>query len=431
MNVRTLRCLPTKLATLLALAGCGEAVYDTIKVMPPPAVYIDGEVDPFPRVTTQTYAEKSRLFYVTERRPATEEDPQRFYANARGFALRAGEVRVQADPPYSGWDEVREISISQEGNPRKRSLRISDVTEYGFLPLEQISVLPFQGSESQNASAGQQFAQAIDQKLANSVQKDIFIYVHGYNVDFDYPVLASKELQHYLGYRGAFLTYAWPATPNRLAYFKDLETADATRKNLRETIVFLSQNTRAENIHIIGYSAGSRLAFEAVYDLTLRYPPGRADAPRLGKLIMIGSDVDRAYFAQALDDGVLRSTDEVVVYMSSTDSALRMSSLVLGQDRLGQVFIAEGAEERAIEQKIRTLDNLTMIDVTDAEGSAFGNGHAYFRSSPWASSDMFVSLIYGIGPAERGLLRAPEGAVWTFPDDYPERIVDAVKRRAQ
>ena len=75
--------------------------------------------------------------------------------------------------------------------------------------------------------------------------------MHGYNVDFDYPVLSSKELQHYMGYRGAFITYAWPATPNRLAYFKDLESADSTRKNLRELIVYLSRNTKADNIHVI------------------------------------------------------------------------------------------------------------------------------------------------------------------------------------
>lgn len=428
--MRLCRPVTACLIALVSLTACGEAVYDTIKVMPPPAVYIDGEVDPFPKVTRQTYQEQSRLFYVTDRRPATEDERQKFYANERGLAVRAGEVRVLADPPYRDWDEVRAISISQNKS-RQRVLRVSEVEEFGFLPVDQISLVPLQGSESENAATGERFANALNSKLANSIQKDIFIYVHGYNVGFDYPVLASKELQHYLGYRGAFVTYAWPATPNRLAYFKDLETADSTRKNLRETILFLSRNTRAENIHIIGYSAGSRLAFEAVYDLVLQYPPGSAGAPRLGKLILIGSDIDRSYFAQALDDGVLRSTDELMVYMSSADSALRMSSLVLGQERLGQVFIADGEREKTIDRNLRELDNLVMIDVTDAEGSSFGNGHSYFRSSPWASSDMFVSLIYGIDPAGRGLQRTADSALWTFPDDYPQRVVAAVKNRTR
>jgi esterase/lipase superfamily enzyme len=422
--------LATAVGALLGIVGCGENVYDTIELMPPPAVYVEGEVDPFPRVTEANYEEQAKLFYATDRAPATAEDAPAFYANERGFGLRAGSVDVRADPPFSGWEDVRAASLSPEGSP-KRELRIASVDEYGFLPIDQISFLPEQSSPEQRTAAGKRFAAEINRKLANSPQKDIFLYVHGYNVDFDYPVLSSKELQHYLGYRGAFITYAWPATPNRLAYFKDLETADYTRKNLRELIAFLSRNTRAENIHIIGYSAGSRLAFEAVYDLVLQYPEGSSGAPRLGQLILIGSDLDRSYFAQAVGDGLLEATESVTIYMSSTDAALRMSSLVLGRDRLGQVFLGEDDQSKAIWDNIRATPNLHLIDVSQAEGSSFGNGHSYFRSSPWASSDMFVSLIYGLDPAARGLERLEDSAVWSFPDNFPDRIVASVQAQGR
>lgn len=410
----------------LWLAACGEAVYDTIELMPPPAVYVAGEVDPFPKVTEQTYADQSVLFYATDRRPATEEDAGAYYSNERGFFLRAGSVAVRADPPFTGWDEVRAASLTEQQGKR-RVLRMAGVNEYGVLPITESSFVPDDSEEAERDRAGRAFSAAIDKKLASSPQKDIFIYVHGYNVDFDYPVLSSKELQHYMGYRGAFVTYAWPATPNRLAYFKDLETADATRKNLRELIMFLSRNTRVENIHVIGYSAGSRLAFEAVYDLTLLYPPGESGGPKMGQLILIGSDLDRSYFVQALDDGVIEQMESVTVYMSSTDAALRMSSLALGQDRLGQVFLSdEDKTSQEIERRLRDTPKLNLIDVSDAKGSSFGNGHSYFRSSPWASSDMFVSLIYGLNAEQRGLQRSANSAVWEFPSDYPDRIVRAV-----
>lgn len=414
------------------LAGCSEAVYDTIKLMPPPALYAAGEVDPFPNVTESTVQEQSVMFYATDRRPATEEDKPQYYANDRGFFLRGGSVQVEADPPFANWEEVREASLTSEPQ-KKRVLRVSGVNEYGVLPVTTSSFIPEPVDQAQAAVAGDAFLSSINRKLASSVQNDIFIYVHGYNVDFDYPILTAKELHHYMGYRGAFITYAWPATPNRLAYFKDLETADATRKNLRELILYLSKNTRADNIHIIGYSAGSRLAFEAVYDLALRYPPGSNGAPKLGQLILIGSDLDRSYFVQAMDDGLLDTTESVTIYMSTTDAALRMSSLVLGQDRLGQVYVGEPDENgREIQRSLKETDNLYLIDVSRAEGSSFGNGHSYFRSSPWASSDMFVSLIYGLNAPERGLVRSdPSNPVWSFPPDFPNRIVDAVAQRGR
>ena len=203
------------LSALSLVVGCGEAVYDTIELMPPPAVYAAGEVNPFPRVTTDNFAAQSKLFYVTDRRAAGPDDKATVYANQRGFVLRGGAVQVQADPPFSGWEEVRAISLSEEESP-KRLLRLREVDEYGPLPVNEISFLPAPPDADQARRAGERFASEIDAKLSGSVQKDIFIYVHGYNVDFDYSILSSKELQHYLGYRGAFITYAWPATPNRL-----------------------------------------------------------------------------------------------------------------------------------------------------------------------------------------------------------------------
>lgn len=110
----------------------------------------------------------------------------------------------------------------------------------------------------------------------------------------------------------------------------------------------------------------------------------------MGQLILIGSDLDRSYFVQALDDGSLEQMDAVTVYMSSTDAALRMSSIALEQDRLGQTSIGD-ERSKAIEQRLRGTPNLNLIDLSDADGSSFGNGHSHFRPSSWASSDIFFS----------------------------------------
>jgi hypothetical protein len=69
---------------------------------------------------------------------------------------------------------------------------------------------------------------------------------------------------------------------------------------------------------------------------------------------------------------------------------------------------------------------LRVINVTQAEGATSGNGHAYFRSSPWASSDLLMSLRYDLAPSERGLVRSENNPVWSFPPDYITRLRSAI-----
>ena len=58
------------------------------------------------------------------------------------------------------------------------------------------------------------------------------------------------------------------------------------------------------------------------------------------------------------------------------------------------------------------------------QDSATGNGHAYFRQSPWVSSDILTTLMYDLGPAKRGLQFTEEWPIWTFPPDYITNLAD-------
>ena len=41
-----------------------------------------------------------------------------------------------------------------------------------------------------------------------------------------------------------------------------------------------------------------------------------------------------------------------------------------------------------------------------------------------------MSMTYPFDPAWRGLMHAPGPSMWTFPDDYPQRVGDAVYEAA-
>ncbi len=96
--------------------------------------------------------------------------------------------------------------------------------------------------------------------------------------------------------------------------------------------------------------------------------------------------------------------------------------------RLGQMWAAEELGPQAADFLHESAGDISGINVTSAEGSTGGNGHTYFRKSPWASSDILMTLAYDLPPAERGLVRETGAPVWTFPPDYIERLRAALMK---
>jgi esterase/lipase superfamily enzyme len=147
---------------------------------------------------------------------------------------------------------------------------------------------------------------------------------------------------------------------------------------------------------------------------------------RLGDVVLVGSDVDRELIGLYIEDGLLEVQDRLSIYLSGTDKALGMSRWALGgQRRIGEAFSDDLSDEA--KKLLWSTERLSIIDVTDAEESDTGNGHAYFRKSPWASSDILMTLSTDLGPAERGLVRDASSPIWAFPPDYVERLRTALE----
>ena len=145
-----------------------------------------------------------------------------------------------------------------------------------------------------------------------------------------------------------------------------------------------------------------------------------------GNVVLVGSDVDRELMGLYIEDGLLNVQDRLTFYLSGTDKALGMSRWALGgRSRMGETMSGELSDE--LREFLWNTEALSMVDVTDAEESDSGNGHAYFRSSPWASSDMLMTLSTDLGPEERGLVRDEYSSIWTFPPDYVERLRTALE----
>ena len=415
---------------LILLVACASPAPNQRDLMPAPQVYSQGNIDPFGDRNPIEDIPYQGILYATDREPADETHPEQLYQSKRGHVLRLGVGHVELGKEGVTWEEAREISLAKN-RTENYPLKINGATEFGILE-NTIPWAFYNRAEipEEVLDGDEEFVKAINEKLAVSKRKDIYIYTHGYKVVFENPLLMATELWHFLGYDGAFVAYSWASTPRRFAYFADIETASLSARNLRKFIEYLAENTTAEKIHIVAYSAGTRVALGALSQLALQRPQKSRDEIlaelRLGKVILVGSDIDRDLLGVYIEDGVLNVSDKMSIYLSKADKSLGVSKWVFERSRLGLIE----SDFQLKPEVSRFLDGQTAIDIIDvsaAEKSDAGNGHSYFRQSPWASSDILMTLMYDLGPRERGLERTEENPVWSFPPDYIDRLVQSVR----
>ena len=414
----------------IVTGACSSGGPYRINLMPAPAVFENGAINLLPKGPPPVSYDDFRMLYATDRKPSDDPDVRPYYLNEPGYIVRLGHARVKAGPPGSDWETVHRISLAKN-RTGKYPLEVLSIYETGALP----STYSFLTRSAPEPTApdlrGKKFAELVNQRLTASGVKDVYVYVHGFRVVFDVPVLVAAELWHFLGYRGAFLTYTWPSTPSVFAYLSDLEAAIIMARKLRSFLTYLAQETKAEKIHIVGFSAGSRLVVRALSQLALL----NADKPdeqirkdvKIGNVVIVGGDISHEEFGAALTDGLLRVPERTTIYVSSADRALVWARRLFRRDRLGQLW-ADDLPQRT-DDFLRANPSLEFIDVTDAADSTTGNGHAYLRKSPWVSSDLLTILAYDMGAAERGLEKEANLPVWTFPPDFIERLRQVLAER--
>ena len=424
----------TRLAVLLSLlalgAGCSsnKPKPNQVFLMPAPDVYEEGDIDPFDGNERIVQGDIRGLLYATDRAPATPEDKKHeHYSDRRANALRVGmvSVRLGKDDDMT-WEEARRVSLLKN-RTENFPLEVAEVEEFGVL---ERTVTPLDGTTPRMPEPGQLLSEEINRQLERSDSPDVFIYVHGYKVNFSNPVLVATELWHFMGYEGAFIAYSWPATFNFSAYFSDIEDAAVSARNLRALIVHISQTTNAERIHILGYSTGTRLVSRTIADLGM-YAFGLDQEEvreniKIGNVILVGSDMDRGILAGYLLDGALRVCDSITIYQSAADKTLNMSKFVFGRNRSGQK-IPGAVRDDTVVAFLKEHPEVRIIDISHAANITQNNGHSYFRTSPWVSSDVLMTLRYNLDPMNRGLILDDDGVGWLFPDDYVERLRNALR----
>ena len=438
MESRRTRQFALKTAALAGLAafivGCGSSGPYRIAFMPAPDIYAEEIVDPFADFDPIEIADgDAGILYVTNRARAADTEIGAAYDSNRGYVMRAGVARTKLGDKDYTWEEARQISLLKNRTD-DYPLQVVEVNEFGVLP-KSVTALQDPVEWGADPAATDELVRRVQAHLDRSRVKDVTIYVHGYKVTFDNPILVSAELWHFLGYEGSFIAFSWPATPKTLAYFKDSASAAYSGTNLRMLLTLLADRTTAERINIIGYSAGTRVVVNALDQLNLLSRLASEEIKqrylRIGHIMLVGADADRDNFARIVGEGLLDNVESIHVYVSDKDKALGFSRWLFGgQNRLGSALDLAQIRDSTKDYVARN-PKLRMINVTAAEESEAASGHGYFRQSPWVSGDILMTLRHDLSPARRGLVLSDEGPVWDFPPDYMQRMRMALSDLSQ
>lgn len=423
---------PALIVLVALLSSCGSNGPLVFDLMPAPAAFTDTGIR-LPKEDELVKDSTSHdIFYATDRRPATANDKQQFYSSKRGNALRLGRAEIETGHDNLTWQDARRVSLLKTRS-EKFPIKVKGISEYGVMDDSIHKYSELNQSDIDDASAAtKKYIKEINEKLAQSKKRTINIFVHGYKVTFENPILTTAEMWHFLAYDGVFIAYSWPSTPKTLAYVSDTETALVSSRHLRDLILFLSKRTNVDKINVIGYSAGSRVVTRAMGDLAI-LQTGKTHAQnkkelKLGTVAIIAGDVDRKLVSGYLLDGADKLMQQFLIYQSDSDKALSFSRLLTSRNRLGQTFNIDEIDEQSI-QYLKDNPHIVVIDVSNAEAARAGNGHGYLRNSPWVTSDLLMALAYAPKPQNRGLALKKAGIpLWTFPKNYTEGLGNALRR---
>lgn len=405
------------------VCGCGSGVQ---RLMAVPSVVAMGVVDPIAGVEPAARSVESVVFLASGRVPEAGGEPQQPFSDARSHVLHLATARVSIGGGLS-WEELAEATVGEAAGDRP-VVEVEATEHFGVL----WPTVPGPGLSSQmertpthaEVDATQRWVAEINAALEGEPVGEIIVFVHGYNTEFAVNTGMAAEIWHYGGRRGAVVSLAWPSRHRLLGYGADKANAAYSVRHLRLLLAFLAEETDAAKVHIVAHSAGCPIVVDALRELRLVENEASAAEVRaryrIGRVVLAAPDMDLMRFFNARLDGFDDLAERVVVYASHDDTALRLASLLFGDDRLGRsVAHLTDWERRAV----LLFEDIELVDVSNPE-DLFGDflGHGYYHRDPWVSSDMLLFLRYGLTAGRRGLVRDIETGFWVFSEDYLERL---------
>ncbi|AVO44010.1 alpha/beta hydrolase [Phreatobacter cathodiphilus] len=175
--------------------------------------------------------------------------------------------------------------------------------------------------------------------------RDVLVYVHGFNTDYDEAAFRVVQVAADGGFRGTHVLFTWPSYRRVLAYGGDREVATASRDALDRLLTDIGRTPGVGRIHILAHSMGAFLTMEALRQVSIA---GNGElGGRLGEVILAAPDLDVEVFRQQM--ARISRPSRVSLFVQSDDRALAVSSTVAwDRQRVGALDVRNPEHRRII-----------------------------------------------------------------------------------
>jgi esterase/lipase superfamily enzyme len=183
----------------------------------------------------------------------------------------------------------------------------------------------------------------------------VFVFVHGFNSNFQESLFRLAQLQADIKIDGIPILFSWPSQGQVAAYEMDKQSANYSRDYLTALLTMLSSSSEVSDITVVAHSMGGMLTVEALRQLRIE-GKDRVIA-RLSRVVLAAPDINAKTFrAQVQDIGPLEPP--LLVLVSKDDGALQASSFLDGGiARAGDIDVNDPVvREAALKEKVQVVD---------------------------------------------------------------------------
>lgn len=299
-----------------------------------------------------------------------------FYATDRGRdAYSAEEVEYGSHQSPTGKLEYGECEVSIPDTHVMGGMESPSILRFEFRPDPQKHILLWKTTSMEEDA----FYEKVSASVAQSDQKDAFVFIHGYNVSFEDSARRTGQFAYDLKFIGAPILYSWPSNGKFADYMKDENNIIWSTPHFETFLHSLSQRIGAERLHIIAHSMGNRAVCEALralsYDVNLQL--------KLTHLVLAAPDIDAGTFSE-LAAMLQKHSTRVTLYESRNDKALMASKKLHGNARAGEPLLV--------------IPGLDTIDASAVDTDFLG--HSYWCEEWVVMSDIY-SMLDSDQPAAR------------------------------